>query len=293
VADRELRVDSIRPSPFQPRTEFDLEGLQELAASIRRHGVLEPILVRPMPLCTCPPPLPAEFELVMGERRLRAARLAGCLTIPAEVRELTDEQAAELALIENIQRRDLTPLEEARAYQALMDRLGLTRLQLAARLGKTFNAVEYKLRLLNLRPEYQEALAKRILTLPQACDLARVPPEQQRRIFQAYRKGMNANRVARLITALREVNAQEALPGSEALAEAGRVARRFEKVLRRIAADLGRCYSREDLALLGWVTDGSVQTNLELVALLVKQLRQIEDQLRQAHARQDLKRKRA
>lgn len=142
---RELAVELIGPNAGQPRKRFDPEALQALADSIRETGLLQPVLVRPVAGGT--------YELVAGERRWRAARIAGLATIPALVRERDDAQTLEVALIENMAREDLNPVEEARAVAALVEELGLTREQVGTRVGRSRVAVSNLLRLLDLPDE--------------------------------------------------------------------------------------------------------------------------------------------
>jgi ParB family transcriptional regulator, chromosome partitioning protein len=139
---RELPVDLVAPNPHQPRRHFDEEALVSLADSLRDRGLLQPVLVRPVPGGT--------YELIAGERRWRAARLAGLDTLPALVRPHDDAQSLELALIENMAREDLNPLEEARAITALVDELGLTREEVGRRVGRSRVAVSNLMRLLEL-----------------------------------------------------------------------------------------------------------------------------------------------
>ena len=148
---REIAVDQIRPNPWQPRTYFDEQELGELAQSIREHGVLQPVLVSQQP--------DGLFQLITGERRWRAVQLAGLPTVPAMVKEATPQASLEMALVENIQRRDLNPLEEAHAYRQLLDEHGLTQEQLGQRIGKSRVAVTNTLRLLHLPEEVRQALA--------------------------------------------------------------------------------------------------------------------------------------
>jgi ParB family transcriptional regulator, chromosome partitioning protein len=142
---RELAVDLIEPNPAQPRRAFDESALRALADSVAENGVLQPVLVRPLPGGT--------FELVAGERRWRAARLAGCDTVPALVRAHDDATSLELALVENMARQDLNPVEEARACAALVEELGLTREEVGRRVGRSRVAVSNLLRLLDLPDE--------------------------------------------------------------------------------------------------------------------------------------------
>jgi ParB family transcriptional regulator, chromosome partitioning protein len=142
---RELPVELINPSPAQPRRRFDQEALQALAGSLGARGVLQPVLVRPRP--------GGRYELVAGERRWRAAKLAGLEAIPALVREREDAETLELALIENMAREDLNPIEEARACAALIEELGLTREEVGKRVGRSRVAVSNLMRLLDLPDE--------------------------------------------------------------------------------------------------------------------------------------------
>ncbi len=154
---RMLDVDRIVPNPDQPRQDFDLEGLESLAASMKAQGVLQPVVVRPRS--------DGMFELIAGERRWRAAQIAGLLRVPATVRELADEHRLEVALIENLQRTDLNPVEEALAYQALIDDLGLTQDEIAERVGKKRATIANSLRILNLPLEVQAQVRNRTLSL--------------------------------------------------------------------------------------------------------------------------------
>jgi ParB family chromosome partitioning protein len=148
----EVPVDQISPNALQPRMGFDAEPLAELEASIREHGVLQPVLVRPAP------GRPGRFELVAGERRWRAASAAGLKTVPAILRHLDDRGALEAALVENLQREDLSPLERARAYKRLVDEFGFTQDAVAVRVGRSQSAVANTLRLLGLPREVQASL---------------------------------------------------------------------------------------------------------------------------------------
>jgi ParB family transcriptional regulator, chromosome partitioning protein len=148
----EIAVDNIERNPRQPRSQFDADELEELATSIREFGVIQPIIV------TIDPDQPDRFILVAGERRLLACRKAGLETVPALVRELTDQGRLEMALIENVQRSDLNPLEAANAFHQLVEDFHLSHEEIAARVGKSRAAITNTLRLLNLVPNVQRAL---------------------------------------------------------------------------------------------------------------------------------------
>ncbi len=167
-----IPVDQIVPGTFQPRQQVDEARLQELADSIAVHGVLEPLVVRRKG---------PGYELVVGERRWRAAQKAGLREVPALVRELTDSQAAELALVENLQREDLNPLEEAEAYRRLMEEFGLTQEEVARRVGKPRSTVANRLRLLELDPAVKELVRSGRLSAGHAKALLGLEaPEEQR-----------------------------------------------------------------------------------------------------------------
>ncbi len=137
----EIPISRVSPNPHQPRQAIDEESLVELAASIREHGVIQPLVVTQVG---------DEYQLIAGERRWRAAQLAGLTSVPAIIKETTPQQTLELALVENVQRADLNPLEEAGAYRQLMDEFGLTQEQVAERVGKSRTAVANTVRLLRL-----------------------------------------------------------------------------------------------------------------------------------------------
>ncbi len=145
----QIRLEQIRPNPYQPREEFDETALNELAESIKIHGVLQPIVVRKSV---------KGYDIVVGERRFRASQLAGKHDIPAIVKTLTDKQMMELAIIENLQREDLNPLEEAKSYQVMMEHLNLTQSETADRLGKSRPYIANMLRLLNLPAEIKQLI---------------------------------------------------------------------------------------------------------------------------------------
>lgn len=176
---RDLDVESIRPNPYQPRVELDPEALEELAQSIRQHGLLEPVLVRPLD------PVENTYQLIAGERRLRASQLAGLQRVPAIVHEATEAEMLEIAIVENVQRENLNPIEEARAYRRLLEGVGeggagLTQQEVAERVGKSRAAVANLLRLLDL-PEYvQESVQNGSLSQGHAKILAGLDGEKCR-----------------------------------------------------------------------------------------------------------------
>ncbi|MCI6652280.1 MAG: ParB/RepB/Spo0J family partition protein [Ruminococcus sp.] len=147
-----LKISEIEPNKDQPRTDFDDKALSELAESIALHGVLQPLLVRPL--------VYGGYQIVAGERRYRASRMAGLTEVPVVIRELDDKETMELALIENLQRENLTPIEEAKGYKTLMDTYGFTQEQVSSSVGKSRSAVANSLRLLNLPEEIIDLISQ-------------------------------------------------------------------------------------------------------------------------------------
>ncbi|MFA5459300.1 MAG: ParB/RepB/Spo0J family partition protein [Bacilli bacterium] len=168
----EVRIDDIIPNRFQPREKFDEKGLNELAHSIREYGIIQPLVLRK---------IGDKYEIVAGERRFKAATLAGLNTVPAIITTLGDSESAEIALIENIQRQDLTPIEEARTYQKILELGDMTQEQLATKVGKTQSTVANKLRLLGLDEEVQEALLNNQISERHARALLSLPSKEEQR----------------------------------------------------------------------------------------------------------------
>ena len=166
-----LKISEIEPNRSQPRKEFDEEALSELAESISQHGLLQPLLVRPLPL--------GGYEIVAGERRYRACRMAGLTEVPVIIRELTESETMELALIENLQREDLLPLEEAEGYNVLMEKHGFTQEEVARSVGKSRPAVDNALRRLKLPESIREYLREGKLSAGHARALLSLETEEQ------------------------------------------------------------------------------------------------------------------
>mgnify|MGYP000148912362 FL=1 len=167
----ELGINDLEPNRTQPRQSFDDGAMTELADSIAQHGVLQPILVRPL--------LSGGYQIVAGERRWRASRMAGLTTVPAVIRDLTDSEVMQLALIENLQREDLKPLEEANGYKMLMDNFEFTQEEIAKTVGKSRPAITNALRLLNLPEDMQNMLERGEMTAGHARTLLSFKNEDQ------------------------------------------------------------------------------------------------------------------
>ncbi|WP_335871914.1 ParB/RepB/Spo0J family partition protein [Bacillus sp. 2205SS5-2] len=153
---QDLKINTLRPNPYQPRKVFQPEAIEELKDSILEHGILQPLIVRKSI---------KGYEIVVGERRYKAAKLAKLKTVPAVVRELSDQQMMELAVLENLQREDLSPIEEGAAYQLLIEKLGLTQEELAKRLGKSRPHIANHIRLLSLPLPIQQYISEGIITM--------------------------------------------------------------------------------------------------------------------------------
>jgi ParB family chromosome partitioning protein len=202
----ELPVDSIRPNPHQPRQAIQPEQLEELAASMREHGVLQPLVVTRSD--------DGAYTLIAGERRWRAARVAGLERVPVIIKEATPREMLELALVENLQRADLNPLEEAHAYRTLVDDFGLTQEAVAERVGKSRIAVTNALRLLRLPLQAQESLSLGLINAGHARALLQVPDEEgQLRLLElAVADGLSVRQVEELARRMAEAAGREEKP---------------------------------------------------------------------------------
>ena len=173
----ELPIEEIRPNPYQPRKEFDKKSLEELSESIKTHGIFTPLLVRKSV---------SGYDLITGERRLRAAKMAGFKTDPAIEVEFTEEQMMEIAILENVQREDLNPIEEAAAYESLIQKLGYTQEKLAERVGKSREYCANIMRLLKLPEDVQSMVVNKQLTMSHVRPLLSLNDEEE--IYEAAEK---------------------------------------------------------------------------------------------------------
>ncbi len=220
-APSEIPLDRIVANPYQPRRSMDGADLEALAASIAEHGVLQPILVTETL---------EGYQLVAGERRVRASRLAGLTRIPAVVRQLADQHQLELALVENIQRADLGPLEEAHAYRQLIDEFGLTQEVVAQKVGRARSTIANSVRLLDLEPAVQAALADGRISEGHARALAGLEPAAQASLLDiVIGRGISVRQTEELARRLREPSVADRPEGRPADPDAERV----EEDLRR------------------------------------------------------------
>ena len=217
-----LPIDSLQPGRYQPRKRMDPESLAELAGSIKAQGVMQPILVRPLEA--------GRYEIVAGERRWRAARMAGLTTVPALVRELPDRSALAMALIENLQREDLNPLEEAAGVKRLVEEFGMTHVEAAEALGRSRVAVTNALRLLDLAPPVQELVREGKLDMGHARALLALPAVKQVEVARmAVARQLSVRQVEALVAGLAK------RPAGQAPAKVDRdIARLEEEVSQRL-----------------------------------------------------------
>lgn len=186
-----LAIDKIKPNPYQPRTEFDDEALMDLAQSIRENGLIQPITVRKKD---------SDYEIVAGERRFRAMKLNGMLEVPAYILEADELQMAELALVENIQRENLSAIEEAKAYVEIMKYSSLNQSQLALRIGKSQSSIANKIRLLNLDDNIQNAVSAKLISERHARALLGVDQvKQQDFLDKIIKKGLSVSQTEKLV----------------------------------------------------------------------------------------------
>jgi ParB family chromosome partitioning protein len=237
----ELPVDAISPNPRQPRQVFDEEALAELVHSIREVGLLQPVVVRPT--------AEGRYELVMGERRWRATQEAGLSTIPAIVRETGDDALLRDALLENLHRAELNPLEEAAAYQQLLDDFGCTHDELAGRIGRSRPQISNTLRLLRLSPPVQRRVAAGVLSAGHARTLLAITDEetQDRMASRVVAEGISVRGLEELV-AVNDLGAEttprQRRPRASAPAVTDLAARLSDLYDTRVKVDLGRTKGR-------------------------------------------------
>ena len=222
----ELPLDDLSPNPYQPRSSLSEEALGELVASIREHGLLQPLVVRSRD---------AGWEIVAGERRWRALKLLGWKSAPVIVRDLTDEQMLLVALVENLQREDLSALEEARSYQQLADEFGLTQQKIAARVGKDRSTVANAMRLLTLPGAVQEMVHSSQLSAGHARAILGLRGEsaQQRMAEEIVSRGLSVRQTERTVQRVREPPSAKERPKKSSDPAQDPYVRRAQQVLER------------------------------------------------------------
>lgn len=256
VSSVKLKLNDIEPNREQPRKKFDDDALSQLASSIAEHGVLQPLLVRPLPA--------GGYQLVAGERRWRASRIAGLTEVPVVIKEMSDEQAAVFALVENLQREDLDPVEEAKGYAKLMKDFGFTQELVSERVGKSRPAVANALRLLKLPDAVLESISKGEISAGHGRALAAVEDEKTiidaaRRIIAKKLSVRETEKLVKSLTATKKEKKTPAAPSrdvffnevelslSNALGRKAKVVTKGKKEAGVLELDF---YSKEDLALI-------------------------------------------
>jgi ParB family chromosome partitioning protein len=278
---RELPVALVRPNPAQPRQLFDADKLEQLAASIVEHGLLQPIRVRPAADGT--------FLLVCGERRWRAHGLAGRETILAIVEDCSDDDLADRAIVENMARADITPLEEARAFQARLD-AGYSVDELARRLGiKQPHRITDRTALLRLVPEFQDALARDIITPSQASEMSTLNPVNQRVLFDAIGDGKckTYSELRKVAGALRDAERQVGMfpadkPPTKAEVD---TARSLERKIEQVAAIVGAGFDENELVILRKVNPLNADVLADKLECIEKAMKSLRLALRAASVR--------
>jgi ParB family transcriptional regulator, chromosome partitioning protein len=202
---QEIKVKELRPNPYQPRKIFEEESIEELKQSIQEHGILQPIIARKSI---------KGYEIVVGERRYRAAKAAKLETVPVIIRELSEQQMMELAVLENLQREDLSPIEEAAAYQLLLEKLNITQEELAKRLGKSRPHIANHIRLLSLPPKIQELISEEKISMGHGRALLGLRNKEKLMILadKVIKEGLNVRQLEYLIQQLNDVSRETKKP---------------------------------------------------------------------------------
>jgi ParB family chromosome partitioning protein len=277
----EVPLTLIYPNPTQPRKVFPRESLEELALSIKEQGLIEPLVVVPKG---------EKFMLIAGERRWRACQMAGLTAAPVRVLSADDRQIAEMALVENLQRQDLTPLEEAKAFKEMLDS-GYTKEALAQKLGfKQVWRVDERLSLLNLTPKFQDALIFGIITPSQAFEISRLQEVgDQEVVFRKIKAGElpTYNHLRRFVNALMDAKKDQVLfelPKKQDL----EIINRWEKTLEAVTGLIVKSFSPEDCKVLARVCQGNAQVNLMKIDLIIKHLNLVKKAMLENASRQEV-----
>ncbi|UUV98409.1 ParB/RepB/Spo0J family partition protein [Vagococcus luciliae] len=206
---QDIPLAELRPNPYQPRKTFDEKALEELASSIKQSGVFQPIIVRKSSV--------KGYEIIAGERRFRASKLAGKETIPAIIREFDEERMMQIAVLENLQREDLNPLEEAEAYEMLMKNLDLTQVELSEKLGKSRPYIANYLRLLTLPKVVKELVQKESLSMGQARTLLGLKKKEDILVVanRAIKEGLTVRQLEQIVTQMNDIPKKELVKKKE------------------------------------------------------------------------------
>lgn len=275
-----IKLDRIDPNPNQPRKTFHPGKLQELAQSISESGLMEPIVVVKRG---------DRYMIIAGERRWRACNLAGLTDIPVRIIEADDQKVAELSLLENLQREDLNILEEALAYQGLLD-MGLTQEEIARKMGiSQIWRIQERLNLLKLERVFQEYTVKGILTPSQAQELSRLPKEKQEILFDKISAGKanTYNKLRSLVNAMLYTQEQESfLP--EPTPQEREVNTKYDRMIENIVQFINRCFNRDDLSVLSAVLTPAAKVNIERIDMIILHLNKIKRALLQSDSTREV-----
>ncbi len=275
-----IKRDNIYPNPNQPRKHFDQAKLKELAQSIKESGLLEPISVVKRG---------DRYMIIFGERRWRACGIAGIDNVPVLIRKADDQTIAELALLENLQREDLNIIEEARAYQGLID-MGLSHEEIARKMGiKQEWRIQERLNILKLTPVFQDYTLKGILSPSQAQELSRLPKDMQGVIFDkiAAGKADTYNKLRSLVNAMLYVQEQESfLP--EPTPQEREINTKYDRMIESITIFINRSFNRDDLSILSAVLSPAVRQNIDRIDLIILHLNKIKRALLQSDSTREV-----
>lgn len=277
-----IPLSDIFPNPTQPRKHFDEKALKELADSISENGLLEPIVVTPRD---------GGYMIIAGERRWRACNLAGVQSPPIRVMEADDQTVAELALLENLQREDLNLIEEAEAYQRLMDEFGMTEQELAKKMGMNqFWRIRERTDLLRLHIQYRKMLVDKLITPSQAFELSRLPHESQHILYEKIRDGKanSYNKLRSLANALLVPPLKQVVFGGEMSEKEKSVGKKYDELVDSLLSFVRRSTNSEDLKVLRKVTQSNVTVNIQKLDLIMAELKRIKKSMIEAESRKEI-----
>ena len=269
-----IKHDSIYPNPDQPRQFFHPDRLNELAQSIKENGLIEPIVVVKKP---------EGFMIVAGERRWRACGIIEMEDVPVSVIEASEQTIAELALVENLQREDLNEIEEAQAYQRLME-LGLTKENIATKMGmKNAFRIDWRLSLLNLKSIYQDHVIHGLLTPTEAREMARLPKEKQDQLFDKIRAGKadGQNKLTSLVNAMLSTEEQTEFFTNPTEEEIQTITK-YDAMISKLIKFINASFDHEDLTVLSKLLSPQAQMNIDRIDLIITHLKKIKNALMQS-----------
>ena len=276
-----ISIDNIFPNPDQPRKNFEPAALKELSDSIKENGLVEPIVITPRN---------GGYMIIAGERRWRACGMAGLKNPPVRVIAADDKKAAELALLENLQRQDLNPIEEAAAFRDLMEKHGLTEAELARKMGmKQTWRIRDRTDLLRMHPKYQKMLIEKLITPTQAWEISRLPHEKQHILYEKIRDGKADTpvKLRALANNLLVPPPVQTLFGGELSEKERSIGKKYDDMVDRLLSFLHRSFNTEDLKVLKKVTRSTVATNIQKLDLIMADLKRIKQAMEEAEGRKE------